>query len=45
MDRLTLGQLRVLVTTAEVGSFSAAASRLQSAISQTVRSLEDNFEV
>ncbi|RYG88316.1 MAG: LysR family transcriptional regulator [Alphaproteobacteria bacterium] len=48
LDRLTLDQLRVLVTIAEVGSFSAAARRLQrvqSAISQTVRSLEDNFEI
>jgi DNA-binding transcriptional LysR family regulator len=41
---LTLDQLRVLVTIAEVGSFSAAGRRLgraQSAISQTVATLED----
>ncbi|HZY67140.1 MAG TPA: LysR family transcriptional regulator [Devosia sp.] len=40
---LTLDQLRVLVTIAELGSFSAAGERLQraqSAISQTVASLE-----
>jgi DNA-binding transcriptional LysR family regulator len=43
LDRLTLDQLRVLVAVAEAGSFSAAARRLgrvQSAISQTVQSLE-----
>src|SRR6185312_1092083 len=43
LDRLTLDQLRVLVAVAETGSFSAAARRLgrvQSAISQTVQSLE-----
>lgn len=40
---LTLDQLRVLVTIADLGSFSAAARRLrrvQSAISQTVATLE-----
>jgi DNA-binding transcriptional LysR family regulator len=40
---LTLDQLRVLVTIADTGSFSAAARqlrRVQSAISQTVRTLE-----
>ena len=48
LDRLTLDQLRVLVTIAELGSFSAAARRLQrvqSAISQAVRSLESSLEV
>ena len=43
LDRLTLDQLRVLVAVVETGSFSAAARRLgrvQSAISQTVQSLE-----
>src|SRR5262249_20440059 len=43
LDRLTLDQLRVLVAVAESGSFSAAARRLgrvQSAVSQTVQSLE-----
>lgn len=41
---LTLDQLRVLVTIDTVGSFSAAGrslGRVQSAISQTVRTLED----
>jgi DNA-binding transcriptional LysR family regulator len=41
---LTLDQLRVLVTIADAGSFSAAARqlwRVQSAISQTVRTLEE----
>ncbi len=41
---LTLDQLRVLVTIADVGSFSAAGRQLrraQSAISQTVATLED----
>jgi DNA-binding transcriptional LysR family regulator len=43
LDRLTLDQLRVLVAVADTGSFSAAARRLgrvQSAVSQTVQSLE-----
>jgi DNA-binding transcriptional LysR family regulator len=43
LDPLTLDQLRVLVSVAEEGSFSAAARRLgrvQSAISQAVHSLE-----
>jgi DNA-binding transcriptional LysR family regulator len=43
LDPLTLDQLRVLVAVAESGSFSAAArklSRVQSAISQSVQSLE-----
>ena len=41
---LTLDQLRVLVTIAEAGSFSAAGrslGRVQSAISQAIRTLED----
>jgi DNA-binding transcriptional LysR family regulator len=44
LDRLTLDQLRVLVAVAETGNFSAAARRLgrvQSAISQSVATLED----
>ncbi|HUH77072.1 MAG TPA: LysR family transcriptional regulator, partial [Devosia sp.] len=48
LDRLTLDQLRVLVTIAELGSFSAAArklQRVQSAISQTVRALESSLDV
>ena len=43
LDPLTLDQLRVLVSVAEEGSFSAAARRLgrvQSAISQAVHALE-----
>lgn len=43
LDRLTLDQMRVLIAVAETGSFSAAARRLarvQSAISQSIRSLE-----
>ncbi len=43
LDPLTLDQMRVLVSVAEEGSFSAAARRLgrvQSAISQAVNSLE-----
>ncbi|MDY0882715.1 LysR family transcriptional regulator [Dongia soli] len=43
IDRLTLDQLRILIAIAETGSFSAAARRLgrvQSAISQSVQSLE-----
>ncbi len=48
LDRLTLDQLRVLVAVAETGSFSAAARRLgrvQSAISQTVQSLESTLGI
>jgi DNA-binding transcriptional LysR family regulator len=43
LDALTLDQLRILVTVAEVGSFSAAGRRLQrvqSAVSKSVRTLE-----
>src|SRR5262245_13317476 len=43
LDRLTLDQLRTLVTVAEEGSFSAAGRRLarvQSAVSQTIQALE-----
>jgi DNA-binding transcriptional LysR family regulator len=48
LDRLTLDQLRILVAIAEAGSFSAAARRLgrvQSAISQSVRSLETTLGI
>ena len=48
IGRLTLDQLRVLVTIADVGSFSAAGrtlGRAQSAISQAIASLEDSQEV
>src|SRR5271168_5143664 len=42
-DPLTLDQMRVLVTVADTGSFSAAArrlSRVQSAISQAIQTME-----
>lgn len=48
LNRVTLDQLQVLVTAAETGSFSAAARRLnrvQSAVSQTIRALEDALEL
>jgi DNA-binding transcriptional LysR family regulator len=48
LDRLTLDQLRALIAVAETGSFSAAArklGRVQSAISQTIQSLEDTLGV
>jgi DNA-binding transcriptional LysR family regulator len=48
LDRLTLDQLRALIAVAETGSFSAAArklERVQSAISQSVQSLEDTLGV
>ncbi len=48
LDRLTLDQLRVLLAVAEEGSFSAAArklGRVQSAISQSVQTLEDVLQV
>lgn len=47
-DSLTLDYLRVLVSIADAGSFSAAArhlQRVQSAISQSVRALESSLEV
>jgi DNA-binding transcriptional LysR family regulator len=43
LDALTLDQLRILISVAETGSFSAAARRLgrvQSAVSQSVQGLE-----
>lgn len=43
LDRVTIDQLRTLVTVAETGSFSAAARnlrRVQSAVSQSISSLE-----
>jgi DNA-binding transcriptional LysR family regulator len=46
LDRLTLDQLRVLVAVTETGSFSGAARRLgrvQSAVSQTIQSLESTL--
>jgi len=48
LDPLTLDQLRVLVSVAEEGSFSAAARRLgrvQSAVSQAIQSLESALGV
>ena len=48
LDRLTLDQLRVLVTVAETGSFSAAArklGRVQSAVSQSIQTLEELLEI
>ena len=44
VPNLTLDQLRVLVTIRDTGSFSAAGrslGRVQSAISQTVKAVED----
>lgn len=48
LDQLTLDQLRIFVAIADAGSFSAASRKLmraQSAISQSVRSLEDALGV
>lgn len=48
LDRLTLDQLRILIAVADSGSFSAAArrlSRVQSAISQAIRALEDELRL
>ena len=48
LDSLTLDQLRIFVAVADTGSFSAAARRLgrvQSAISQSVQSLEATLRV
>lgn len=48
IDNLTLDQMRVLITVAEQGSFSAAARRLgrvQSAVSQAMQTLEENLRL
>jgi DNA-binding transcriptional LysR family regulator len=48
LDRLTLDQMRALIAVAETGSFSAAArklGRVQSAISQSVQSLESTLGI
>ena len=48
LDPLTLDQLRILVAVTETGSFSAAArklGRVQSAISQSVQSLETTLRI
>jgi DNA-binding transcriptional LysR family regulator len=46
LNRLTLDQLRILMSVAELGSFSAAARKLnraQSAVSQSIQSLEQTL--
>src|SRR4051812_27718185 len=46
LNRLTLDQLRILMSVAELGSFSAAARKLnraQSAVSQSIQSLEETL--
>lgn len=46
--RVTLDQLQMLLAVAECGSFSAAArklNRVQSAVSQSIRSLEEALEI
>lgn len=48
LNRMTLDQLQMLIAVAEFGSFSAAArklSRVQSAVSQSIQSLEDALEL
>ena len=48
LDALTLDQLRILACVAETGSFSAAArklGRVQSAISQSIKSTEDTLRL
>ncbi len=48
INRMTLDQLLILITVSELGSFSAAArklNRVQSAVSQSVQSLEDALEL
>lgn len=48
LNRMTLDQLRILITVAELGSFSAASRKLnraQSAISQSIQALEDTLEL
>ncbi|MGR3385298.1 LysR family transcriptional regulator [Roseovarius indicus] len=48
LNRVTIDQLHMLAAVAECGSFSAAARRLnrvQSAVSQSIQSLEDALEV
>lgn len=45
IESLTLDQLRILVTVSDEGGFSAAGrtlGRVQSAISQSVKALEEN---
>ena len=48
LNRVTLDQLQMLLAVAECGSFSAAArklNRVQSAVSQSIQSLEDALEI
>ncbi len=48
INRMTLDQLLILITVDELGSFSAAArklNRVQSAVSQSVQSLEDALQL
>lgn len=48
LDRLTLDQLRIFVAVVETGSFSGAArqlKRVQSAVSQSMQTLEDTLGV
>ena len=48
LNRVTIDQLHMLAAVAECGSFSAAArklNRVQSAVSQSIQSLEDALEV
>jgi len=48
LDRLTLDQMRILIAVVDTGSFSAAARKLhrvQSAISQSIRTLEQELGI
>lgn len=48
LSRVTLDQLQMLITVADTGNFSAAArklNRVQSAVSQSIQSLEDALEL
>src|ERR1700733_11847290 len=48
LSRMTLDQLQMLIAVADAGNFSAAArkvNRVQSAVSQSIQSLEDALEL
>ena len=48
LSRVTLDQLQILIAVADAGNFSAAArkvNRVQSAVSQSIQSLEDGLEL
>ena len=48
LSRVTLDQLQILIAVADTGNFSAAArkvNRVQSAVSQSIQSLEDGLEL